>query len=45
MTGDSADAAQQNGHTVQQQGLEGRHADDFLAKVLLTLLAVACPSA
>ena len=43
--GDSANPAQQNGHNVQQYGLEGRHADEFLAKVLVMSLATACPSA
>lgn len=41
MTGHGANAAQQNGHEVQQNGIEGRQADEFLKKVLLCFSAVA----
>jgi len=41
MNGHGANAAQQKGHEVQQSGIEGRQADDFLKKVLLCFSAVA----
>jgi len=40
MNGHGANAAQQNGHEVQQSGIEGRQADEFLKKVLLTFSAI-----
>jgi len=41
MNGHGTNAAQQNGHEVQQSGIEGRQADEFLKKVLLSFSAVA----
>ncbi len=41
MIGHAANAAQPNGHEVQQSGVEGRQADEFLKKVSLCFSAVA----